>query len=34
MALDGRKPIDLLLAPAGAKTLEDHLTRLEHGVYT
>jgi len=34
MALDGRKPIDLLSTPAGVETLEDHLTRLEYGVYT
>jgi putative toxin-antitoxin system antitoxin component (TIGR02293 family) len=34
MALDRRKPIDLLSTPAGVETVEDHLTRLEHGVYT
>ncbi len=34
MALDQRKPIDLLSTPAGVGTLEDHLTRLEYGVYT
>ncbi len=34
MALDQRRPIDLLSTPAGVKSLEDHLTRLEYGVYT
>ena len=34
MALDQRKPIDLLSTPAGVETLEAHLTRLEYGVYT
>lgn len=34
MALDGHKPIDLLSTPAGVETIEDHLTRLEYGVYT
>jgi len=34
MALDQRKPIDLLSTPAGVETVEDHLTRLEYGVYT
>jgi putative toxin-antitoxin system antitoxin component (TIGR02293 family) len=34
MALDQRKPIDLLSTPAGVESLEDHLTRLEYGVYT
>jgi putative toxin-antitoxin system antitoxin component (TIGR02293 family) len=34
MALDRRKPIDLLSTPAGVETVEDHLTRLEYGVYT
>lgn len=34
MALDQRRPIDLLSTPAGVETLEDHLTRLEFGVYT
>lgn len=33
MALKRRKPIDLLSTPAGVETLEDHLTRLEYGVY-
>ena len=34
MALDQRKPIDLLSTPAGVETVEDHLTRIEYGVYT
>jgi putative toxin-antitoxin system antitoxin component (TIGR02293 family) len=34
MALERRKPIDLLSTPAGVATVEDHLTRLEYGVYT
>jgi putative toxin-antitoxin system antitoxin component (TIGR02293 family) len=34
MALDQRKPIDLLSTPAGVESVEDHLTRLEYGVYT
>jgi putative toxin-antitoxin system antitoxin component (TIGR02293 family) len=34
MALDRRKPIDLLSTPAGVESVEDHLTRLEYGVYT
>jgi len=34
MALNRRKPIDLLSTPAGVETVEDHLTRLEYGVYT
>ena len=34
MALERRKPIDLLSTPAGVETVEDHLTRLEYGVYT
>lgn len=34
MALDGRKPIDLLSTPAGVESVEDHLTRVEYGVYT
>lgn len=34
MALEQRRPIDLLSTPAGVETLEDHLTRLEYGVYT
>ncbi len=34
MALERRKPIDLLSTPAGVETVEDYLTRLEYGVYT
>jgi putative toxin-antitoxin system antitoxin component (TIGR02293 family) len=34
MALEQRRPIDLLSTPAGVETLEAHLTRLEYGVYT
>jgi putative toxin-antitoxin system antitoxin component (TIGR02293 family) len=34
MALDGRKPIDLLSTAAGVKVLEDVIGRLEYGVYT
>jgi putative toxin-antitoxin system antitoxin component (TIGR02293 family) len=34
MALDRRRPIDLLSTPAGLRSVEDHLTRLEYGVYT
>lgn len=34
MALDQRRPIDLLSTPAGVASVEDHLTRLEYGVYT
>lgn len=33
MALDRRRPLDLLSTPAGVKAIEDHLTRLEYGVY-
>jgi putative toxin-antitoxin system antitoxin component (TIGR02293 family) len=33
MALDQRRPIDLLSTPAGVETIEEHLTRLEYGVY-
>lgn len=33
MALDGRRPIDLLATPAGIELVDDHLTRLEYGVY-
>jgi putative toxin-antitoxin system antitoxin component (TIGR02293 family) len=33
VGLDQRKPIDLLSTPAGVETIEDHLTRIEHGVY-
>lgn len=34
MALERRRPIDLLSTPAGVEAVEDHLTRLEYGVYT
>jgi putative toxin-antitoxin system antitoxin component (TIGR02293 family) len=34
MALEQREPIDLLSTPAGVECIEDHLTRLEYGVYT
>jgi putative toxin-antitoxin system antitoxin component (TIGR02293 family) len=34
MALDQRKPIDMLSTPAGVELVEEHLTRLEYGVYT
>ncbi|MBN8909245.1 MAG: antitoxin [Rhodospirillales bacterium 69-11] len=34
LALDGRKPIDLLSTPAGVRSVEELLTRLEYGVYT
>lgn len=34
LALERRKPIDLLSTPAGVETVGDHLTRLEYGVYT
>lgn len=33
MALDDRRPIDLLSTPAGLELVTDHLTRLEYGVY-
>jgi putative toxin-antitoxin system antitoxin component (TIGR02293 family) len=33
MGLDQRRPLDLLSTPAGLETVEDHLTRLEYGVY-
>jgi putative toxin-antitoxin system antitoxin component (TIGR02293 family) len=33
IGLNRRRPIDLLAAPAGAKLVEDFLTRLEFGVY-
>lgn len=33
-ALDRRRPIDLLSTPAGVETIEDHLGRMEYGVYT
>jgi len=34
MALEQRKPIDLLSTPTGVEAVENHLTRLEYGVYT
>jgi putative toxin-antitoxin system antitoxin component (TIGR02293 family) len=34
LALDDRRPVDLLRTPAGAEAVSDHLTRLEYGVYT
>jgi putative toxin-antitoxin system antitoxin component (TIGR02293 family) len=34
MALEQRRPIDLLSTPAGVESIENHLTRLEYGVYT
>jgi putative toxin-antitoxin system antitoxin component (TIGR02293 family) len=34
MALDRRRPIDLLASPAGATLVEDLLGRIEYGVYT
>ncbi|MEE2953349.1 MAG: antitoxin Xre/MbcA/ParS toxin-binding domain-containing protein [Pseudomonadota bacterium] len=33
LALDQRTPLELLSTPAGTKLVEDHLTRLEYGVY-
>jgi putative toxin-antitoxin system antitoxin component (TIGR02293 family) len=33
IGLDQRRPIDLLQTPAGVELLEEHLTRLEYGVY-
>jgi putative toxin-antitoxin system antitoxin component (TIGR02293 family) len=34
IGLEQRRPIDLLATPAGAKIVEDFLTRVEFGVYT
>ena len=34
MALNRRRPIDLLSTSVGAQMVDDHLTRLEFGVYT
>lgn len=34
MALDRRRPIDLLATPAGAQLVDDLLGRIEYGVYT
>jgi putative toxin-antitoxin system antitoxin component (TIGR02293 family) len=33
VGLDQRRPIDLLGTPAGVELVEDHLERLEYGVY-
>ncbi len=33
IGLDQRRPIDLLATPAGVELVEDHLGRLEYGVY-
>src|SRR5438128_5033483 len=33
IGLDQRRPIDLLATPAGVELVEDHLERLEYGVY-
>jgi putative toxin-antitoxin system antitoxin component (TIGR02293 family) len=33
IGLDQRRPLDLLATPAGVKLVEDHLERLEYGVY-
>ena len=33
IGLDQRRPIDLLSTPAGVELVEDHLQRLEYGVY-
>lgn len=34
MALEQRRPLDLLTTPAGLELVEDHLTRMEYGVYS
>jgi len=34
IGLGGRRPIDLLATTAGVEIVEDHLERLEYGVYT
>ena len=34
MALERRRPIDLMTTPAGVEIVEDFLQRLEYGVYT
>src|SRR5438067_1157876 len=34
MALDQRRPIELLATPAGIRLVEDLLGRIEYGVYT
>lgn len=33
IGLEQRRPIDLLQTPAGVKLVEEHLTRMEYGVY-
>lgn len=33
IGLDQRRPLDLLSTPAGVELVEDHLARLEYGVY-
>ena len=33
MALDGRRPLDMLKSPEGARQVCDCLERLQHGVY-
>jgi len=33
IGLEQRRPLDLLATPAGMKLVEDHLERLEYGVY-
>lgn len=33
VGLDQRRPIELLATPAGTELVEDHLARLEYGVY-
>jgi putative toxin-antitoxin system antitoxin component (TIGR02293 family) len=34
MALEQRRPIDLMTTPAGVELVETHLQRLDYGVYT
>jgi putative toxin-antitoxin system antitoxin component (TIGR02293 family) len=34
MALDGKRPIELLATPAGTEMVEDLLGRIQYGVYT
>lgn len=34
IGLAQRRPIDLLTTPAGAKLVQEHLDRIEYGVYT
>ena len=34
VGLDRRRPLDLLATPEGRRLVVEHLTRLEHGVYT